>query len=140
MDKDKTPSPAQSLIDISPEMQNHLTTISELYVKTSVEVIIIAIDKVKLCLIDHLGRLEKKGRWITPLALLIMFLLTFATAEFEKEAFGLSGDNWFTVFLILAVGSAIWLVIAVVVACNTETTDDIIAELKKEAMKIPLDK
>lgn len=138
MDKENTPSPTQSAIDVSPQRQNYLTTISEIYLNTSVEVIIISIDKVKLCLKDHLSRLGKKHSWMTPFAICVTIFLTIATAEFKTKTFGLSGPTWNAIFVIVGLLSLSWLVIAVVAAWRVETIDDVVGKLKNEAMRLPI--
>ncbi len=125
---------------IEPSFGTNLTRVSEIYLNTSVEVIIISIDKVKLCLKDHLSRLGKKHSWMTPFAICITIFLTIATAEFKTETFGLSGPTWTAVFLIVGVLSLSWLVIAVVAAWRVETIDDVVGELKKEAMILPVNR
>jgi len=125
---------------IDGSLGTNLTTISEIYLNTSVEIIIICVDKVKLCLKDHLSRLEKKHSWMTPFAICITIFLTIATAEFKPKAFWLSGHTWTAVFLIVGVFSLAWLVIAIVAACRVESIDDVVGELKKEAKILPVDR
>jgi hypothetical protein len=72
------------------------------------EIIITTADKIKLVLINTKEILTAQRDWWTPFGLLISFITTLCTAEF-KDAFGLTKEFWHAIFVLLTLGSAIWL-------------------------------
>ncbi len=49
-------------------------------------------DTLRVCLSNHLKRLEKKSRWTTPYAIFATIVITLITSDFHD--FIVSGDTW----------------------------------------------
>ncbi len=109
-------------------IKNRLVTDSGIHVNLAQDVIVTTADKVKLCLSEHLGRMEKKRAWMTPLAALVTIVITFVTATFKDWV--LSAAVWCAVFLIAGVISLFWLLYAILQAIKSTKIEDIVEELK----------
>lgn len=110
-----------------------LITTPSLTFNTSVDILVIMEDKVRIVLMEYLQRVEKKSGWKTPLAIFLTVLFTLVTASFPKEVLFLSGDSWKAIFVIVCILSGIWLVKTVWDAGTAETVDDIIKQFKSQA-------
>ncbi len=91
-------------VDFGDELSKNLT----IHKNVKQEIIITTADKIKLVLINTREILTAQRDWWTPFGLLISFITTLCTAEF-KDAFGLTKEFWHAIFVLLTLGSAIWL-------------------------------
>ena len=91
-------------VDFGDELSKNLT----IHKNVKQEIIITTSDKIKLVLINTREILTAQRDWWTPFGLLISFITTLCTAEF-KDAFGLTKEFWHAIFVLLTLGSAIWL-------------------------------
>jgi hypothetical protein len=91
-------------VDFGNELSKNLT----IHKNVKQEIIITTADKIKLVLINTKEILTAQRDWWTPFGLLISFITTLCTAEF-KDAFGLTKEFWHAIFVLLTLGSAIWL-------------------------------
>ncbi len=91
-------------VDFGDELSKNLT----IHKNVKQEIIITTADKIKLVLINTREILTAQRDWWTPFGLLISFITTLCTAEF-KDAFGLAKEFWHAIFVLLTLGSAIWL-------------------------------
>lgn len=91
-------------VDFGNELSKNLT----IHKNVKQEIIITTADKIKLVLINTKEILTAQRDWWTPFGLLISFITTLCTAEF-KNAFGLTKEFWHAIFVLLTLGSAIWL-------------------------------
>lgn len=108
---------------------------SKFHINLSQEVIIITEDKLRLCLLSHATNLTAKERWLAPVALFVTFIIVLVTAEFK--AFILPSSTWQAIFIICAVGSAIWAVIAVIRAFRVDTKlDTVVSEVKQNSEQL----
>lgn len=98
------------------------------------EVIITTEDKVRICLLEHLKRIEKKSGWFAPLGVFITICTTLATTTFNNVL--LDASTWRAIFLLVGGASLIWLLISAVQAWRSEKVDDMVIELKKGSKKI----
>ena len=88
-------------------------------------------DKLRLCLHKNIDRLDVKRKWWTPLALFVSLLLALTTAEF-KEQFTIPAATWQAFFLLLAVVSLIWTVMAIWKAKGVKVSvESIVSEIKQ---------
>ena len=88
-------------------------------------------DKLRLCLHKNIDRLNVKRKWWTPLALFVSLLLALTTAEF-KEQFTIPAATWQAFFLLLAVVSLIWTVMAIWKAKGVKVSvESIVSEIKQ---------
>jgi len=122
--------PQQSTIDIS-SLGSHVD-VAKLSVNVSQELIITTEDKVRLCLLQHLGRIEQRNGWITPLTLLLTIIVTLFSATFKD--FIISAATWNAIFIIVAFVTSIWLIFAAFKAIKSEKIEDVINLLKKNPL------
>jgi predicted acyltransferase len=91
-------------VDFGDELSKNLT----IHKNVKQEIIITTADKIKLVLISTREILTAQRDWWTPFGLLISFITTLCTADF-KDAFGLTKEFWHAIFVLLTLGSGIWL-------------------------------
>jgi hypothetical protein len=101
-------------VNVSPNISQHIIMTTE--------------DRLKLCLTETLKKAERKHDWIAPLGLLIAVITAFVTASFKDYI--LSAKTWEAVFVMVGLGSIIWLIISIRYAFIKIDIDDIINELK----------
>ncbi len=89
---------------ISSEGVNIANTFSN----TDVNIIRITEDKLINILTIHVGKLKKSKEWIAALSFSISLLLVLLTSTFCSK-WGLSGEQWQTIFILLFLGSLIYL-------------------------------
>lgn len=94
-------------VDFGDELSKNLT----IHKNVGQEIIITTADKIKLVLINTKEILNAQRDWWTPFGLLISFITTLCTADF-KDTFGLTKEFWKAVFVLLTLGSIIWLSIS----------------------------
>lgn len=108
---------------------------SKFHVNLSQEVIVITEDKLRLCLLSHASRLTAKDRWVAPVSLCITFIVVLATATFNR--FILPSATWQAVFVICAVGSAIWAIFSVARAIRVDSKlDTVVNEVKRTSEQL----
>ncbi len=84
-------------------------------VNTKSALIEITEDKLENILLKHLHKLTIKSSWLAPLSLFLSVLLANLTAKFVAK-FGFPADVWAAVYLILIIGSGVWLITAFIKA------------------------
>lgn len=99
---------------------------------------IITTDRdVRLSLIEHLKNLRKKHAWTTPLGVFIAIALTLVTTN--PKDYILTAAVWDAIFIVSAIGSLGWLIIAIVYTLvqtwRSETVDDIIENVLGDLTK-----
>ena len=102
---------------------------TKLHLNLSQDAIVITEDKVRLCLIEHLRRLEAKRDWIAPAGILATLAVTFTTTEFQ-DLF-LPKTTWQAIFVVAAAVDAFWLLKKLWVAWNAPTVEDIVRKMKR---------
>jgi hypothetical protein len=112
---------------ISFASQNIQAT-SKVYSNLGQEIIITTEDKIRLCLIEHLSRVEKKGAWMTPLGIFLTIAIVIPTTTFHD--FLLSAETWQAVFVLGGSVSLIWLVQAVWKARTSVSLADVLGRIK----------
>lgn len=128
---DEQRPPAEIRID-NEFLGSQLVNVSHVYVNVSQAVIITTEDKLRLCLSDHLGQMEKKRSWIAPLGILVAIVLTLVTATFRKV--GLSAATWQSIFIIAAVLVFGWLLLSAKKACEAEEIKDVVERIKEDSL------
>lgn len=114
----------------STETSQHSVVVDTVHNNTSLELISITADKLKLILIEHLKCVENKKAWQNPLSILLTIILVFCSAEF-KPAFGIPASTWQAVFIIAGIGSTIWLGTTLFsIRKNTLSLDDVLSIIK----------
>jgi hypothetical protein len=102
---------------------------TRLHINLSQEAIVITEDKVRLCLIAHLGRLEARKDWIAPSGILLTLVVTFATTTFRDSL--LSAATWQAIFVVSTVLTVAWLARAIWRAWNAPTVEDVVGSMKR---------
>lgn len=98
------------------------------------EIIIVNIEKVKLILHDHSAKLKRSTDWINPLAIFLALLLADLTASFKNDFIGIEAPVWKALFILLTIGSGIYLIINIINICRKGSTiDDVIEQLKEHS-------
>lgn len=108
---------------------------SKFHVNLAQDVVVITEDKLRLCLTSHLGRLLAKHAWVTPVSLFVTIIVVFVTSSFKDV--GLPAATWQAIFVICAIGTAIWSVVAAINALSSNTKlDKLIGEIKKTSEEL----
>lgn len=103
----------------------------KVHINISQEVIITTEDKIRLSLQKYIQARSIKSDWVTPLSLLVTFLLVFTTTDFHGN-FLFPGDVWKGIFVVLMFSSIAWLIFSIVYSVrNRITIDCFIREIKK---------
>ena len=100
----------------------------EIYSNLNQHIIYITEDRLKLCLIENLRKIEKKYSWIAPLGILIAIITTCVTATFKDNI--LSSQTWETTFIIGGIATFIWLIVALKHAFVKINLDHVISDIK----------
>ena len=95
------------------------------------EVIKITYDKLKLILTQYINNVERRKEWLTPLSLLVTFLIVFSTTNF-KDSLSIKSDTWEAFFLMASFLTFVWLIFTVVRAVKTKSLEDIIKLIKSD--------
>ena len=88
------------------------------------DIIVITEDKLKLRLIEQQNVWAQQRDWITPGSLFLAMLGTLWTNNF-KAFLGIPANVWMALYIVLAVGSGVWLVIALLRAYKSRGKADI---------------
>lgn len=114
---------------VSDALASQIVQNTTLHLNLSQDAIVITEDKIRLCLIEHLGRIEAKKDWVAPTGVLLTLLITFATTTFQD--FGLKAATWQSIFIISTVLSIGWLLGAIRKAWNAPSVKDLVATMKR---------
>ncbi|SRR5260370_25984667 len=123
------PSKPGSTIEIDKEILKD----SKVSTNVAQDIIVTTVDKAKLCLLEHQKTLSARHGWIAPVGILIPVLAALVTADFNKKFFGLGPAVWQAIFILSAIASSFWLLIALyhaVAAATRGGVDDVIKNLK----------
>jgi hypothetical protein len=138
-----------------PEEQAQIVTYAgQLIQKTSrvhfnvgQEIVVTTEDKIRLCLTNHLTRIEKRKAWAVPLGILLTILVVFPTTSFQ--AFIFRAETWEAVFLMTGALSLFWLIRSLwqsrgvtsvggflisLWQGRASTIDDVVADIKRTAI------
>ncbi len=94
---------------LSVELGDELSKSFTVHKNVKQEIIITTADKIKIVLMETKEILSSQKDWWTPFGLFISFIATLLTADF-KDAFSQSKDFWKSSFVLLTIGSALWLI------------------------------
>lgn len=105
-----------------------LVDVERLHVNISQAVIITTEDKIRICLDKHVKTAERKQSWIAPAGILLAVITTLVTTSFQPVL--LKAETWQALFIVVGVGSLVWLLLSLRYAFGSLTTDQIIQELR----------
>ena len=94
------------------------------------ELIHVTKDKLKLCLIEHVDRVERTNEWVAPASLLITIVATLTAATFHT-ALDLSAEVWTAIFVVGALGCACWLLKTLLKFRRSLTVDELVDKIMK---------
>lgn len=114
---------------ISGTLSGQIVQNTKVHLNLDQDAIVITEDKLRLCLMTHLGRLEQRRGWIAPLGIFVTILITLATTKFQYFVF--EAAVWKAIFVIGAIASFLWLVRAAVIALRAPNIDDVVNEMKR---------
>lgn len=104
------------------------------------DVVVTTTDKIELCLRDAQDDLRASLGWVAPLGLAVTLITTLFATDFQK--WGFSADVWEAVYLIGAVASVVWLIIAALRAFRNRNRADIqgiVAKIKDSQLRLKED-
>lgn len=96
------------------------------------EFIVTTRDKLELVLLKTRDALISQRDWVTPAGLIISFLTTLLTSEFEDK-FGISKSIWNAIFIVATLACVFWLFRALYNVYRTKdygSTEKIIERIK----------
>ena len=99
------------------------------------EGILVTEDRIRLCIGEHLKKLERRKGWIAPLVAFAILAVTLATATFRD--FGLNATVWEILFLTGFFVSLVWLAVSAVEARHPANIEDVIGRLKNSSIELP---
>lgn len=105
-----------------------LVSVERVSLNVKQSVIVTTEDKIRLSLDSYLRSSQRHTDWVAPLSLLITIIATLVTATFND--LGLSSATWKAIFVIAGIGSAIWLIKALLALRNMTTIEELIDEIK----------
>lgn len=106
--------------------------IGSIHHNISQDLIWVTEDKVRLCLYQHLEKIEGKNAWIAPGGILLTIILVFISSDFKNFSF-ISASTWEAFFGICALITLFFLLKYLYRSYKTNTSiDTIVSELKKE--------
>ena len=117
---------------VSDALAEQIVQESQLYLNVAQGVIVITEDKVRLCLIKHLSRMEARRGWIAPAGILLTIITAFATTTFRD--FVLNSDTWKAIFIVAGLLVVGWLVQAIIVALRSPSVEDVVTEMKRASV------
>ena len=106
----------------------------EIFADLTQDVIVTTEDKLKLSLSKYQKGVERKMEWITPLSIFLTILTVLLTSSFRN--FGLSSNTWEAIFILVGLGSFVWLIYSLRFAFKPLKIEDIIVELKTNKKKM----
>lgn len=119
----------ESKLPALKSLLKELGTNSDIHVNVDQQYIITTEDKIKIALSELVNRLEKKGRWKTPFAILITIVTALLSTNFKGFLF--SAIIWQTIFIFVAILSFCWIIYALWKSRRQIGIEDVIAELKR---------
>jgi hypothetical protein len=117
-------------------MVSTLKYAKEVHLNVSQEVIITTQDKVRLCLNEHVSKLNRRQQWMTPLGMLIGVGGIFATSTFRSNPLG-SAEFWKALFVLIMIICGIWFLWTLARLTRACTIEDVIEGLKTASVRQP---
>jgi len=118
----RTPDP----ITIDPSLSRMIQRVDT---NLSQEIIVITVDKVRLCLRDAVDNMERNKAWQTPAGISVTIIVIFPASTFQ-DFIGISKDTWKALFIAAAVFFFIWLVRCIPRIRKSPSVEDIVNRLR----------
>lgn len=104
--------------------------VSEVTVNTNQSLIQITEDRLRLRLMEHVSKVEKKKEWMAPFGIFFSIAITLLTTDF-KDSFGLTKHTWSAIFLLTGAMSFVYFLWSVRAAWMSVSIDDLISCIKQ---------
>ena len=105
--------------------------VKNFYDNTQSNIIRISDDKLKVILYENNETITKNSNYLTPLTLLISFILTFCTTDF-KEFANIPASTWQGFYLCCSIVFLTWLGIELIKIKKVITIDELIDKIKNQ--------
>lgn len=103
--------------------------VNQFYDNTQSNIIRINDDKLKVILYENKEIITRNSNYLTPLTLLISFILTFCTTDF-KDFVNISSATWKGFYLFCGFASLIWMIIELKKIKKVTSIDELINKIK----------
>ncbi len=103
--------------------------VKESYVNVQQIFITTTEDRLRICLGNHLKRLESKREWMVPAGIFLTLLITLTTTD-TKDFISVNASTWQAIYIISTILSFIWLTVSLRNAFLHASLEDILVELK----------
>jgi hypothetical protein len=97
------------------------------------EIFVTTVDKARLCLIEALGRMERRDAWIAPTGILVTLAVVLLTTTFQ-DFLTLSKEYWKAMFSFATVVALVWLVYCLCRRQNSLTVEQIVDQLRTNSL------
>jgi hypothetical protein len=114
-----------------PEILTNNPLVREFYDNSQSNIVRINDDKLKVILLENKEMITKNNNFLTPLTLLISFILTFCTTDF-KDFLTVSGSTWKAFYIFCGIATLIWLLIELKNIKKNCSIDDLIRKIKNQ--------
>jgi hypothetical protein len=135
----KSPFKADQVSVLMGVASQFIQDTSKVYSNLGQDIIITTDDKIRLCLIEHLSKMEKKNAWIAPLGILLTIIIVFPTTTFREFLF-LSADTWKAIFIIGGIISFVWLIRTIIQARVSSSLADVVKSIKESGITKNIDR
>jgi hypothetical protein len=129
MSKQIPPTEQSQIVNFAGQL---IQQTSKVHFNLEQEFIFTTDDKIRICLTDHLSRMEKRTSWIAPLGVLLAILVVFPTTTFKS--FIVSAETWEAIFIISAILSFVWFIKNLWQARVSTSMDKVIDDIKRTAL------
>ena len=119
--------------DQTPRKRSKFTSVSvqEVHSNVDQEVIEITTDKLALILTQYVNLLSSNKEWQAPLGVFITILVVFCTSSF-KDFLTVNASVWNALFILLGIGSFLWLLKALLQIKKGMSVDDLMDKIKNK--------
>jgi len=114
------------------QVQTNQITVGSIHVNTEQTLIQITEDKLRLVLLEHLGKLESKNRWQVPFGVLLALIPVLLTSDF-KDVASVDKATWKAFFMMASVIAGAWLLFTLRWAFTTVLLDHLVQRIKNVA-------
>ena len=114
------------------QVQLNQITVSTIHVNTEQTLVQITEDKLRLVLLEHLGRFEAKNRWHVPLGVLLALIPVLLTSDFNDVG-TVDKATWKAFFMFATVAAGAWFLATLRSAFTSATIDQLVERVKNVA-------
>lgn len=121
-------SPQNESQIVTDALATQIVQNTKVHLNLAQDTIVITEDRLKLCLITHLNRLEEKKGWVAPAGILVTIIATFTTTTFRD--FMLEALVWKAIFIVAGIINLVWLIMAAIQSFNSPSIENVVTEMK----------